>query len=219
MKKKTLCRWIIYVIGMLCLALGIVLNTKSGLGTAPIAATPFAVAEFTGLRFGDLSLVLYCIFAVIEFILKGKDFKKFDLLQLPFTFAFTRCMNWYTATLNFDPQFLWQRVLIMAVGIIFTGAGVAMSVEMRLIPNPSDGLVQVISDRTGLKLGLTKNIFDAFCVVMAILVGLLMGGRVVGVGAGTICALFGNGRAVDMFNRFFKKKMLSSAFDVQEEAA
>ena len=41
-----------------------------------------------------------------------------------------------------------------------------MTLDMRLIANPADGIVQVISDVSGLKLGLTKNIVDISCVIL-----------------------------------------------------
>jgi len=211
--SKKIYRGTIYTIGMISLAFGIVLNTKSQLGAAPIATTPLAVAEMTGLQFGDLAMGLYIIFAIIEFVIKGKSFKKFDLLQIPFCYLFTRCMNFFSSNIIFDIHSPWQSFAIMLVGVLCTGVGVAMSVEMRLVPNPSDGLVQVISDRTGVKLGLTKNIFDAVCVTIAVSVGLIFAGRVIGVGVGTICALLGIGRVVAIFNHLFKDKMLKRAFE------
>ena len=212
-KSKNIYRGTVYTIGMISLALGIVLNTKSQLGAAPIATIPLAVADMTGLKFGDLAMILYITFAGIEFVLKGKYFKKFDLLQVPFCYLFTRCMNFFSSNIIFDIQHPWQRFAIMFFGILFTGIGVSMSVEMRLVPNPSDGLVQVISDQTGIKLGLTKNYFDAVCVIIAVAVGLIFAGHVIGVGVGTICALFGNGRVVAIFNHFLKNKMIKNAFE------
>ena len=217
-KSKNIYRGTVYTIGMISLALGIVLNTKSQLGAAPIATMPLAVAEMTGLQFGDLAMILYIIFAGVEFAIKGKDFKKFDLLQIPFCYLFTRCMNFFVANITFDIQHVWQSFVIMFFGILFTGIGVSMSVEMRLVPNPSDGLVQVISDRTGLKLGLTKNYFDALCVLLAVATGLIFAGHVIGVGIGTICALFGNGRVVAIVNHFFKEKMIKNAFEDKRSA-
>ena len=41
-KKQTMSRWAIYVLGMLVLALGLTLNTKTGLGCPPFC--PWLIA-------------------------------------------------------------------------------------------------------------------------------------------------------------------------------
>ena len=42
---KTVNRWVLYLLGMLVLALGLTLNTKAGLGVSPIISIAFAVSE------------------------------------------------------------------------------------------------------------------------------------------------------------------------------
>ena len=48
---STLFRWIFYIVGMLFLALGIVLNSKSRLGMAPILSGMFCLSEIYGWNF------------------------------------------------------------------------------------------------------------------------------------------------------------------------
>ena len=38
-------RWVIYVIGMLVLAMGLTLNTKTGLGVSPILSLAYCSAQ------------------------------------------------------------------------------------------------------------------------------------------------------------------------------
>ena len=45
-------RWGLYTLGMLVLALGLTLNTKTGLGVSPIISVAFGVSEIWGLNFG-----------------------------------------------------------------------------------------------------------------------------------------------------------------------
>ena len=49
MKKEHIWRGGIYVVGILILALGIVLTTKTGLGISPITSLPFAISTASGL--------------------------------------------------------------------------------------------------------------------------------------------------------------------------
>ena len=48
------------------------------------------------------------------------------------------------------------RIAVLLISVVLVGTGAALTLDMRLIANPGDGLVQAISDRTGINLGLTK---------------------------------------------------------------
>lgn len=71
-KEQTIARWGFYLLGMVLLALGLTLNTKTGLGASAIVSVPFTVSQATGWNFGNLTLVVYCLFVVAQFILKGE---------------------------------------------------------------------------------------------------------------------------------------------------
>jgi uncharacterized membrane protein YczE len=89
---------------------------------------------------------MYCILAGIEFILKGKNFRPIDLLQIPLSIILTRFFNLFGALIP-DVTSLPARILCLVLGIAFTGIGAAMNVDTRLIPNPGDGIVQALADR------------------------------------------------------------------------
>ena len=55
-------RWIFYILGMVVLAAGITLNTKTGLGVSPIISVAYCVSQIFELNFGDMTFVLYGIF-------------------------------------------------------------------------------------------------------------------------------------------------------------
>lgn len=48
-------------------------------------------------------------------------------------------------------------IAVLAAGIILTGIGAAMSLDMRLIPNPGDGIVQALADCFKKPVGLTAR--------------------------------------------------------------
>ena len=71
-------RWGIYILGMVLLAMGITMNSLTGLGASAIVSVPFTVSEATGLSFGDLTLIVYVLFVGAEFVIMGKK-KQLDL--------------------------------------------------------------------------------------------------------------------------------------------
>ena len=94
------------------------------------------------------------------------------------------------------------------MAVVLTGVGAAMSLNMRIIPNPGDGIVQAIADCAGWQVGFTKNCFDLLNISFTIGVSLLFAGRPVGIGLGTVIAVIGVGRVIAVFNRLTQEKML-----------
>ena len=99
---KAVYRWTFYILGMLVLALGLTLNTKAGLGVSPIISIAFAVSEIWGWNFGDMTFLLYSLFVAGQFVLRGKNSRLTDLLQLPLSLAFSRVLNLYSALIPYE---------------------------------------------------------------------------------------------------------------------
>lgn len=230
MKKESIYRGLFYIVGLLVLALGIILNTKAGLGVSPIISVSYCISTIFNMNFGNMTLVLYSSFILVEMLLhtrkilspqnsgKKENLKLIllkDALQFPLSLGFTRFMNLFSAWIpSYDAPGVGAfygsfagRILTLLVAIILTGVGAAISLNMRIIPNPGDGIVQAIADTIHKEVGFTKNCFDFFCITMSISVGFLMAGKMIGIGIGTILAVIGVGRVIAVFNHFLKQKM------------
>lgn len=206
-------RWSIYLLGMSVLAAGITLNSKTGLGVSPIISVAFCVSDIFSLNFGDMTFLLYAIFVVVQLFLRDRSEHIAVLLQLVVSLVFSRVLNLFGAAMTYDHTLhsLPVNLAVLAVAIFLTGAGVSLSVNMRLIPNPGDGIVQAIAQKMDWPQGFTKNIFDGGCVIATILIGILFARRITGIGLGTLLAMLGVGRAVALVNRLFQEKMLAVA--------
>lgn len=207
---KYLKRVLLYFLGMLLLATGIILNSKTNLGVSPIVSIAFCISVLRGVSFSDMTMVIYGACFVLELIVKGRRAKWLDVVQLPFCWCMTRFMALFAALLP-EPGALYGRLLVLPLAILLTGAGIALMVSMRLVPNPSDGLVQAISDRTGKSVGWCKNAFDALCVVITLAIGLIAERRVIGIGVGTVAAVLLTGRAVALTLRLFGRYLEKTA--------
>lgn len=210
-RKQNITRGFIYVFGVITLALGISLNTKTGLGVAPITSVAYSTSHATGIIFSVCIFSLYTLMLIAELIIKGKDRNWIDYLQLPFSFAFSLLLDVYDRFLVLEFPHLWQNILLLMAAVVFTGAGVSMTVNTRLVANPADALVKAIADRAKKDMGLVKNILDIGCVCTAMVIDLCAGNLWVSVGVGTVLTMILVGRAVYMFNRLFLKKMLRAS--------
>lgn len=228
--KKLLIRWIFYLCGLMILALGIMLNTKANLGVSPIISVPYVISTINGLNFANMTMVVYISFVFIEMIMHimwhfiDKDMKYLglyilrDALQIPVSIIFTRFLNVFSRLIPSVQDNIPAQLVTLIAAIVLTGIGAAMSLNMRIIPNPGDGIVQAISDttrlngRTGKGVGFCKNCFDLFNVCITFSIGLLSGYFLLGLGIGTILAMIGVGRVIAVFNKLFKEKMERTAF-------
>ena len=241
MKKENLFRWTIYVIGILVLAMGLTLNTKAGLGVSAIISVPYSISLIWNLNFGNMTLIVYALFVVIEMILHVRKNKRakvtegaalqyaneknlkltllMDALQFPFSLIFTRFLNVFN---DWIPDFrtaypdsfigsLAGSFLLLFLALILTGIGAAMTLNMRIVPNPGDGIVQAIADTIGKNVGFTKNCFDLFNICITVTIGLVFAGKIVGAGIGTVCAVIAVGRVIAVFNHFFMDTLLQKA--------
>ena len=225
MKRNTaaLYRALFYLLGLGLLALGLTLNTKAGLGVSPIISVAYCYSEITGVSFGDMTFVEYGLFVLIEMALHTIASRRaapgglpslkvtlvLDALQLPLSLVFTRFLNLFSARLpDFSSAALPEKLICLLIALTLTGVGAAMSLDMRLIPNPGDGIVQAIADTIGKGTGFTKNCFDLLNVSITAASGLLLCGRLVGVGLGTVIAVIAVGRVIALFNHLFRAKLL-----------
>lgn len=199
-------RLLFYLSGMIILALGITLNTKTGLGVSAIVSIPYCLSGIMDINFGNATFLIYTLFVFIQVIIKKKNTTLFDIMQILVSLVFSRLMNLFSDFVNIQPENMIIKLLILCAAIICTGVGAAMTVNARLIANPADAIIQTIADVTGKEMGLVKNLFDAGCLLISVMVGLIFRGRLVGVGIGTFVSMLGVGRVIWLYNRILKKK-------------
>ena len=206
-KREWRFRIFFYILSLLILALGITLNTKTGLGVSPIISVSYSVSEILHLNFGNVTLIWYSIFVIVQLIIRGKNRRYYDLLQIPLSILFTRFMNLFNDSIHIHFENFWQNLLLLIVAVILTGVGAAMSVNMKLIPNPGDGIVAALADCIHKDMGFTKNLFDLMNISITFVLGIVSGHFLLGIGIGTVIAVIGVGRAVAAFNFLCKEKM------------
>ena len=177
------------------------MNTKAGLGVSPIISVSFSVSSIWSHNFGNITLVLYTCFILVEVVLHsillrrgklpggmGRTILLLDALQFPLSLVFTRFLNWFSVWLPDLPTdclgTFWGtlpgQVVFLAFAIVFTGIGAALSLDITNV-------------------AITTSI------------GLLSTGHLVGIGLGTILSMIGVGRVIALFNHLCFQKTLALA--------
>ena len=204
-----------YLVGNVVLALGLTLNTQTQLGVSPIMSIAYSTSELFGMNFGNTVFAMYVIFVAAEMVihiyLKRYRTIPLDAAQILLSLLFTRVLNFFKLVI---PDFvadlggtIWgsmpSRIMFLLLSIVLTGIGAAMTLNARLVPNPGDGIVQAIADLADKDIGLTKNLVDATCVTITCAVSMFFGGRIIGIGIGTLLAMLGVGRVITAYNALF----------------
>lgn len=205
---KEFYRGLMYCIGLLLLAIGIILNTKTGLGVPPIISIPYSIANIWKISLGNATLGIYILCVLGQMALRGKKFRLFDFWQIPMSIIFSRVINFFNDMIIIDTNNLILKLLLLVAAILLTGVGVAISVEMNLVPNAADGLTQALGERMQKDLGYAKNVLDLSFILLTIVISLLFSGKVIGMGIGTLASMIGVGRSIALFNLFFRQKMI-----------
>ncbi len=231
-KLKTTCLRVgLYLLGMLFLAVSLTLNTKVTLGVSSIISVAHCVSVLSGYSIGDTTLLWFIFLIAVQIVLhlirKAPNWKRavlFDVLQLPLSLVFTRFMNLFSARIPvFEEAYagtfwggIWGRLCLLALAITLTGVGAALTLDMRLIPNPGDGIVQGIADFFSRPTGTAKNLTDLCCVALTAAISLCAARRIIGIGLGTLLAALFTGRVLALFNRLFADRLRALVPDAAE---
>lgn len=209
---KYVTRTLFYMLGLLLLALGIALSIKADLGVSPISSVSYCTSVVTGFNYGAVNFGLYALFVAAQFALRGRGSRVIDLLQLVVSVIFSWVMDLLVNAIPYtagEHSFVENLGLLLA-SIVLIGVGVSWSVKMRMVPNPGDGIVQAIADKVGWEQGTAKNVFDISCVCLTAVLGLVFGGKLIGIGIGTVISMLLVGRVVALTNRLMMKKLCAA---------
>lgn len=195
-----------FVLGLALCGFGAALCTRPELGTSPIAALPYVMTFLSPLSFGMWTVILNCLFLLAQIVIQGRDFKIWQLAQLPATCvlgAFIDLGMWATAACV--PESYWLRLAEVVLGCAITAFGISLEVAASLTYLPGDGLIKTIVDKWKLNFGTVKIISDIVLVIAAFAVIFLSTGTVEGLREGTLVAAFLVGYIMRLTDPFFAK--------------
>lgn len=208
MKPKEICkRYGLFVLSLWFSALGVAFTKCGSLGVSPVSS----VANVLSLRFSALSmgdwLILWSVLLILgQIAVLRRRYQLIQLLQLPMAFLF----GWFTDVgmliAGLVPVNNYPMQLVMVVlGIVILGFGVALSVIANVMFNAGEGFVKALSDVTEKNFGDVKIAFDIFSVSLSVVLSLILfRGKVVGLREGTLIASICTGLAVKFFTKRLK---------------
>ena len=196
-------RLIIMVFGNVFLGMGISIFKLSGMGNDPFSGMVMALAEVTGIAYANFLILLNLVLFVIEFFMGRKyigagTFVNAILLGYIATFFHNTWLN-----LLGEPQLIWQRVVIVVIGVVVCSFGVSLYQTSDVGIAPYDSLSLIMKNRFPKVSYFWHRMFtDALCALICFLSGGI-------IGLGTLVSAFGLGPIIHFFDVNFTKKLLA----------
>jgi uncharacterized membrane protein YczE len=180
---------IVSLLGFSIMAFGVAFSIKAALGTSPISSVPYVTGEISGLSVGTTTIIMHCIFILLQIILLRKNYRLFQLSQLAVALIFgvmTDFAVFCIKVVSVD-SYLGKWGLCI-IGIILVGIGVSLEVVADFTVVAGEGLVIAITKAFHTKFGNTKIAFDMTLVLIAAVLSFVFLGKIAGVREGTLAA-------------------------------
>lgn len=117
--------------------------------------------KFPILSIGSWLIVWNRVLIAGQILILRRDFKLYQLLQIPLSFLFGYFTDIGMWGVSYIPKpYYWVQLLILAIGIVVLAFGIALSVIANVIMNSGEAIVKAISDKTGFEFGNVKVAFD-----------------------------------------------------------
>lgn len=188
--------------GLSIMAFGVAFSIKAALGTSPISSVPYVTSAISGLSVGTATILLNCIFALLQILLLRRQYEIFQLLQIPASVLFGLMIDVGKLAIQGIPcGNYFQQWLLCMTGMVLIALGVTVEVTAGLVTTAGEGMVVTLSRVLNIKFGNMKVIFDISLVCIAVLLAFLFLGHLEGVREGTVAAAV----CVGLFTKLFKK--------------
>lgn len=201
--SETVKRFLFMIVGLIVTALGLAVCVKPDLGISPITTLPYALNQvIPALSLGTFVFLQHVVFFLLTVLLLRRDFKPFQILQLPCSFVFGYFVDlWGLVLRGLNPEAYWARILLLLVGCVVVALGFSLIYTSHVALEANTAFLNALSLRTGKPYGTLKILTDVIIVILAAAVALIFLHKIVGIREGTIIAALIVGPIAGFFNK------------------
>ena len=182
-------RYLLLLAGLAIMAFGVAFSIKASLGISPISSVPYVVSLFAPLTVGTATIIMHCVFILLQILILRKKYHPIQLMQLPVAFFFGYLTDfgvWAVQGITCDHYL--QQWLVCLIGIFLVAVGVSLEVKAGVVVLAGEGVVLAICKVIPVKFGYMKVGFDVTLVAIACVLSFVFTGRLQGVREGTVAA-------------------------------
>ena len=183
-------RYLLLLVGLSIMAFGVAFSIKASLGTSPISSVPYVVSLFAPLTVGTATIVMHCVFILLQILILRRNYHPIQLMQLPVAVFFGYLTDFGVwAVRGIHCSTYWQQWIVCLIGILLVAAGVSLEVKAGVVVLAGEGVVLAICKvLPKIKFGYMKVGVDVTLVVIACILSFTFTGHLQGVREGTVAA-------------------------------
>ena len=209
MKKMKFYTEAAYLVAWILLAFGTAMQSHGGFGMSTIVTPAYVaysyISQFASFfTFGTAEYVMQII-VLIATMLIVRRVKASYLLSLPVAILYGFVRDGAVALVSLLPTGIVARVIVYLIGILLCCAGVAMLFGCYLPLASHELIVKETATKLGLPVHKVKIAYDVTCLAIAVIASLLLFGKLVGIGVGTVFGAFAYGPIIRLFQRAYDK--------------
>jgi uncharacterized membrane protein YczE len=207
-KKNITRRVAALLIGTCFISFGIATMSKAAIGMSPISCFPYVMSlVYDRLTLGEWVLLWNVLFALLQIPIMGKNYKLYLLTQIPLAFLLGYCTDFAKYLMRgISVEHYITSILFIVLGTMSTALGVFLTVNAKLIMNGPEAFVRAVSERTHIRFGTLKSVFDISNMLLAAISSVLIFHTLYGVREGTVFAAIFTGVFVNIYTKIVQKR-------------
>ena len=168
-------RYLLLFLGLSIMAFGVAFSIKAELGTSPISSVPYVVSLFAPLTVGTATILMNCVFILLQILILRRQYHPIQLMQLPVAFFFGYLTDfgvWVVQGITYTVY--WQQWILCLISILLVAVGVSFEVKAGVVVLAGEGVVLAICKVFPIKFGYMKVGFDITLVMTACILSVLI---------------------------------------------
>lgn len=169
-------KYLTLFLALILAALGISLTMKAAVGVSAFDAVTQTLSLASGIRVGDMLMIIYVLFIAFQFVLLKKEADWTILLQLPLTIILGQFINlfFYDLLGNLSIDFYFLNVLLFLFAQVLVTFSIAMILLLDLISMPIERFSLLLAERKGYSFGRVRQSFDLLFLLISISLTLVL---------------------------------------------
>lgn len=213
MQKKTVPEEIMYVLGIVFIALGVAFMARADFGVSMVVAPAYVlhlwlVKTLPWFSFGTSEYVVQAFIFLVT-VIAVRKFKVSYLVSFATAFVYGLVLDLFmllTEPLITDA--LVPKLVYYVVGLLLSSFGVTCMFHTYIAPEVYELCVKEVSAAYKIDIGKFKTCYDIASLTLAILLSFVLNGwlKFIGIGVGTIFCALVNGTVIGLMDKWITKR-------------
>lgn len=195
---------IVYLTGILTLAVGSNLFLNAALGVAPSCSLALTFTFLFPSSYALFNFIVNSLILILEALIVLK-FGKTQIFQFIITFIYSYLIK--LTSLFLQPHSFLEQVLLAILACIVVALGITLTIHSNLTVMPYECFIGALAIRLRKNFGKLKVQIDLIFTISSIVISLILLHNMNSVGLGTIIASFLTGSVVSFYDALFNKKL------------